>query len=729
MMGLSVLHPGLLVAGILCISIPILVHLLHRKHRPISWGAMRFLEQAYKKRRRLITVEQLLLLLTRCVILLCIAGAVGALMLGSGVVDQRGRTVVFVIDNSIHSATALGSGESSIDHQKRRALEILQTLDPTRGDRAAVVTASSSARADAYPPTSELGLIRSTIEMIDSNDAPRDIDGAMALLAQGSEDPDLQSSTHVALMLSPNGWSSESSAIETSLDRIESVFLDVPDPSSGGNVSITSIQPLRPMMTQSSDVTDSSTDEIQGVRIELSRSDSSRDGQSRIELTDPQSGAQLLVQTLDWRAGQSTMRQSIPLSRDQISASRGGAAVVQAQLLDEDSNPRDNIRTTGFPVRDHLRIGILDSFSAIDDGSIRPSRWVRAALGADQGVMSFQMIEARVAGDRIDPSLDALFILSPSSLDDRAWARVERLHASGMPMVFTPDADPRSLDWIDRLSALSPDLILGEARTQTSDPAIGLSSTLGNQDTSDASSAGSFLSGIESEYPRLASSVRISRSLVFEPGASAQVLLQDSALNPIAISASPDPSEQRGAMILLGFAFDVRWTDLPARPLFVAMIHELVRSLLAQSAAPIIMTAGQSTNLGNQLEQLNGTPAAPDPRLAGVYVRVDELGSGQRSVILNPDTQNTTLQDSDQASTTSALDALASSLGDTRVEQLSERTTLSDGVFGQESDPGRSVSLYLFLIAGLLGVADFMLARRCSYRATVHAAHLEGDAA
>jgi Aerotolerance regulator N-terminal len=729
MMGLSILHPSLLIAGILCVSIPILVHLLRRKHRPISWGAMRFLEQAYKKRRRLITVEQLLLLLTRCAIILCIAGAVGVLMLGSGIIDQRGRTVVFVIDNSIHSAAILDSGEPSIDYQKRRALEILQTLDPTRGDRAAVITASSNARADAYPPTSELGLIRSQIERIGSTDSQRDIDGSFALLAQVSTDPDQLSSTHVALMLSPQGWSSDTRTQGASIDRVESILIDEPKSTSHANIAITSIQPLRPMMTRSNDTSMTFSDEIQGVRIELSRSDSSRAQQSKIAFNDPQTNAQLLVQALDWKAGQSTMRQSIALSNEQINASRGGAALVQAQLLEEDSNPRDNTRTTGFPVRNHLRVGILDSYSTNDEGTIRPSRWVRAALGADQGVMSFQMIEARVAGDRIDPSLDALFILSPSSLDDRGWARVERLHSSGMPMVITPDADPRSFDWTDRLSTLAPGFIDGEIRARTSDPSIGLSPTLENQDSSDGSSVHSYLSGIVSEYPQLASSVRISRSLNLEPGPAADVLLQDSSFDPIALSWTPGIGEQPGALVLLGFAFDVRWTDLPARPLFVAMVHELLRSMLAQADTPMLITAGQSVDLGSRLEQLNGTPSEPDPRLAGVFVQVDELGSGQRGVIINPDTRNTTLQATDQATQSSAVESIASSLGDARVEQLSERTSLSGGVFEQETDPSRSISLFLFLIAGLLGIADFMLARRCSYRATVHTPHLEGDAA
>ncbi|MBL4809550.1 MAG: BatA domain-containing protein, partial [Phycisphaerales bacterium] len=182
MMGLSVLHPGLLIAGLLCVAIPILVHLLRRKHRPISWGAMRFLEQAYKKRRRLITIEQLLLLLTRCAIVALIAGAVGSLMLGSGLGDGRAKTLVIVLDNSIHSGAVLDSGQASIEYQKNRALELLGTLNPTQGDRAALITLAALAMGEAIPATSELGLIRSRIQSVGSTDADRDLSGALSLV-------------------------------------------------------------------------------------------------------------------------------------------------------------------------------------------------------------------------------------------------------------------------------------------------------------------------------------------------------------------------------------------------------------------------------------------------------------------------------------------------------------------------------------------------------------------
>lgn len=722
MMGLSVLHPGLLIAGLLCVSIPILVHLLRRKHRPISWGAMRFLEQAYKKRRRLITLEQLILLLTRCAIILCIAGAVGSLILGSGSQDQRGRTIVFVIDNSIHSAGLLESGEQSIEYQRRRALELLRTLDPTKGDRAALITAAAPARGDAIPATSELGLVRSRIESIEATDAERDIDGALSLIETNITDASDSSTIHAALMFSPSGWTSDNSPNDLSISKLDSILIDEPTSSPQSNFAIQSMTPLRPLTALGSLNNASLSDEIQGVRIELSRSDASTTYQSRIELSDPSSGDQLSLQELQWEAGQSSKLVTIPLGPDQMIRSRGGWAVVRASLVEDDLNPRDNTRTTGFPIRNEMRVGIIDTFTDNSmPNSIRASRWVRAALGADEGVISVQMIEARIAEDRIDPSLDALFILAPASLSDRGWARVQSLHGTGMPIVLTADAGSLSLEWTNRLNELSSGLLDEEVGVISFGPPIGLSSTL----TTDGTAAPIYLAGIEQEYPRLASSVLLSRSLVLEPGPNANVMLMDSAQNPIAIATRPASQDGSGPIVLFGLAFDVQWTDLQARPLFVALLHELTRTLISQSQSPMMLTAGEHADINAELERLTGGDAEADLRNAGVYVQVDELGSGQRGVLINPDARHTTL---DPTELQNAQQLLANQLGDLTVQDLGELDSLADGVFTDDHDLGKSISLLLFGIALVLGILDFVLARRCSYRA-VHTAGSTGVAA
>jgi len=720
MMGLSVLHPGLLIAGLLCISIPILIHLLRRKHRPIAWGAMRFLEQAYRKRRRLITIEQLILLLTRCAIVALIAGGVGALMIGSGSTDHRARTLVIVLDNPIHSASILQSVQSSIEYQKQRALQLLNSLDPTQGDRAALITTAAPAMGIAIPATNELGLIRSRIEGIKATDADRDLNGALSLVSEILDGLEDESIMQPVLILSQGGWDRDSQHDQhdqQQLQEIDSILLDAPIPSTSNNIAILDAQPLRPIVTRTSNdqtdnnTTEQSTDEIQGVRVILQRTDTSTAQSTQLIITNAQTDLQLAAIEVAWTIGQERLTQSIPLDPASFNQIRGGSAVLRITASNPDSNPRDNTRLVGLPIRQHIRVGILDSFSQDTDSGIRPSRWVRAVLGADDGLMSIQQINASSASDRIDPSLDLLFILSPSALDDQSWDRIARLNAGGMPMIITPDVSPASLDWITRLDSIAPELLAVAVQSRSFDPPIHLANEL--------AAKALLLDGIGDEYPDLASSVTLSRRLTLEPGPGAVVLIQDSDGHPLVLAstqsgAHPGINQAAGTVVLWGVAFDVSWTDLPARPLFVALTHELLRSLLARSIAPDVRLAGQSASgLGfDSLEPLIGDSS--DPRLAGAYVQVDSQGTAQRAVIVNPDAS---LSATDQSMLESPHSAIARSLPNATIQELSGITDLSTNGSGQGSAPGRTIALTLFAIAAGLGIFELLLARRCSYKA------------
>ena len=102
---------GLAVAGLAAISIPILIHLLWRqRRRPVQWAAMKFLIEAWKRHRRRLQIEQILLLATRCLIVAVLGAALARPILeAAGVVDLGGsRTVLLVIDDGVASSAQLG---------------------------------------------------------------------------------------------------------------------------------------------------------------------------------------------------------------------------------------------------------------------------------------------------------------------------------------------------------------------------------------------------------------------------------------------------------------------------------------------------------------------------------------------------------------------------------------------------------------------------------------------
>ena len=105
---------GLALAGVVSTSIPILIFLLWRQRRkPVPWAAMRFLLEAYRKHRRRMRLEQLLLLAIRCLIVLLLGAALARPVLdAAGLLDDGGRerVVYIVLDNGVASASRMRSG-------------------------------------------------------------------------------------------------------------------------------------------------------------------------------------------------------------------------------------------------------------------------------------------------------------------------------------------------------------------------------------------------------------------------------------------------------------------------------------------------------------------------------------------------------------------------------------------------------------------------------------------
>ena len=111
---------GLAIAGIVGIAIPILIHLLWRQRRkPVRWGAMRFLLEAYRRHRRRLQLEQLLLLAVRCLIVALLGLALARPILeATGVIDLGGaREVYLVLDDGLASGIAYADGTTALQRQ------------------------------------------------------------------------------------------------------------------------------------------------------------------------------------------------------------------------------------------------------------------------------------------------------------------------------------------------------------------------------------------------------------------------------------------------------------------------------------------------------------------------------------------------------------------------------------------------------------------------------------
>src|SRR3954451_15813982 len=97
------LNPWAMVAGGAMISAPILIHLINRmRFKRIRWAAMEFLLKSQKRNRRRLIIEQLILLMLRC-LLVMLASLLVSRFVGAAMAKTNTTTIthILVIDDTL----------------------------------------------------------------------------------------------------------------------------------------------------------------------------------------------------------------------------------------------------------------------------------------------------------------------------------------------------------------------------------------------------------------------------------------------------------------------------------------------------------------------------------------------------------------------------------------------------------------------------------------------------
>jgi hypothetical protein len=129
--------------GLPLVTVPVVIHLLHRRRRDIiQWGAMRFLVEATTRRRRVWRIEDLLLMLLRAAVVAAVILALARPLLQSHWFGASGaRDVILVFDTSMSTARENG-GQSVFEAQLDEVDGLIDGLKDS--DLLRVVLASSA---------------------------------------------------------------------------------------------------------------------------------------------------------------------------------------------------------------------------------------------------------------------------------------------------------------------------------------------------------------------------------------------------------------------------------------------------------------------------------------------------------------------------------------------------------------------------------------------------------
>ncbi len=184
-------NPGFLIAGILLAALPIVIHILNRRRfKTVNWAAMEFLLRALRRNRRRLRFEQWLLLAVRCCALLLLGLALACPM-GcndsslANLAARRAGLHVFVIDNSYSMAYEADrpNAKTNLDQAKILAKGIIDRLS-RGGESVQIITAARPAAALFPAPIYDLDAARSAIDRIDQSFGGTDLVGALQIARQ-----------------------------------------------------------------------------------------------------------------------------------------------------------------------------------------------------------------------------------------------------------------------------------------------------------------------------------------------------------------------------------------------------------------------------------------------------------------------------------------------------------------------------------------------------------------
>jgi hypothetical protein len=697
---MNVLHTSLLAAGLAAVAIPILIHLLmRRRRRPMAWGAMRFVLEAYRRTRRRLLVQRWLLLLARCLLVAALGVVLARPLLGgAGGGADAGRTVYLLIDNAIASnLTDPVQCRTALERHLEAARRVLAALGDA--DRAAVIPLARPIEPLILPASSNIRAVGEALSRIEPTDAGPDLAAALRLISErgglgdgveGRGRGAGSGPTSTVIVLSD--FYAGSADLQAPLPRLGAgvrVLASAPAESSPGNTAISGVSVLRSVVVAS----DASLAQTATVTLERSGPPVQSAGVTRVALQWAVGGeprGDLAVGQVRWTPGQQSATVTVPVETPSPGDAREGDAVLIARL-DGDALSADDVWYLPVEARPVLRVGLISDDPArarvLPDEPFSPTQWLALALrpggAVRSGIEITDVDTAAIDAPRL-AGLDAAILVSPQRLDRDSWVRLRQFVNAGGLLVVTPPADQNIHTWPDAMNDVfrtgwriarepvvfgaSPPRLLPEAPPDRGTPPAvgGATDPAGLRGMS--AGPGDLLAPIRGELDELARSVTITRLLALtlegagEPGpgasgagpgaggaggggnagegassgaglrTSVQLMLEDRS--PVLVAARPagDGGAPSGSGILayLGVAVSARWTDLPAKPLFLPLVQELVRQGVSKARPPGWVIAGQTPQAPAQSVELRPVMARVSMAGEGGTVGVTDLGRAER---------------------------------------------------------------------------------------------------
>ncbi|MEM7229650.1 MAG: BatA domain-containing protein [Planctomycetota bacterium] len=715
---MTLVTAGFAIAGLLAMSIPILIHLLSRQRRkPVEWAAMKFLLEAYRKHKRRLQIEQLILLALRCLIIGLFGLALARpLLKNAGILDAGGDRIVYIVlDDGLASSVTDDDGSTTFDAHRDAAIRFVQELAP--GDTVGVVLASQPVEIMLNPPTADHGAVVRLLEGLEPKASATDLDGAMRVLMDAVADTEAGTEDVTVFLLSEfrEGSATLDAPLPAWRERRPDVRLVTLQPAvqTPTNVQVESIEPVSRV------VLSSGAAGREQILVRLARQgDSLERDVSRVRLSGD-GMAPVEPRAVTWDPGQTSA--DVEFMIDPIGTDDG--EIVLTAEIDHDAVPDDNVRHVLLDLRERLRILLIDrrrfgfepSVDRLSAGS-----WMRRALEPID-VSPMEVVEVEPAALDIADirTTDAIILVRPDLIADDGWELIRTYVDAGGLLFIAPPGELNVHQWTETFTQAMD--LAWTFDLEVDEPGGGLA-------LADVQPATEVLSLLSSELEVLAPPVRVYRRLrVDTTDTDITPVLDLTDGSPLLIAGTPRTDtdgavvSSNGLVLMLLAAPELAWTNLPSKPLMVPLAHELVRQGLSSIRSSVRHMVGARPRIRAMyadaralehpdggaitIDDSDGRPVAALTR-SGVYTVRDRgnQSMGLMAVNVDPQAGNITAQSPEQ------VDLWLKASGDWSVFAADASEQLAG-----ERDEGAPLAMWLLIAVLALVTVETVLARIFSH--------------
>lgn len=451
-------NPWLFVAGAAAILIPILIHLLNkRKFRIVEWAAMDFLLDADKKNRRRIRLENLILLLLRCLAVfligLLLARPFIPTNVTAGLLNASQFERIVLLDDSLSMQARLGN-ESAFELARKRLSDLAGSLaqDQSNNSLTLLVTSRPEGRLYTGKPLNadSASEIQSEIEKLEPGDGTARLDAALAELEQyiESQPPNVNRVVYVLSDLRRRDWKEADAGPEVPLKvlgrlskLVQGCYLIDAGDDEDRNLAISEIRPEGTLVQGVQSrfdvaVTNHGTTAASDIRVKLSAGDSLPVEQTIDRLGPGQTTAVRFNFTFSGEEEAENAERPLPPRQVKVE-------LTTAQQGTDDRLPADSVAY--FPARLVRGIPalIIDGDPSADFGKAE-SFYLRRALSpigpVPSGVAATIVTENELESLSLD-KFQTIFLLNNYRLGDKTAeniARLEKWVEAGGGLVLMP---------------------------------------------------------------------------------------------------------------------------------------------------------------------------------------------------------------------------------------------------------------------------------------------------